>query len=474
MKTNVKDQFLGSIVDNINLRREASELGAVLKQDSNFLKAITEVGRVRGFVGKPENILGSAATKHGEIAEQVEVGISNARSYLVGGEQIASFEGVGRLAPEDYIFNSDAVQSKFYNGINNTLDRGVLGHLEKYQDFTKDGAFYHIPKDQFKVIEKILNGESVEGLNNRSILAIKANVAEIEGATGKSFYNVVKPGSSEYAEIQQGTVHNTLNERQQELTSENEKLKADINQAHKASFSEGLKATGVAAAVGGALSLGMGLYKHYKNGKNPFKGDLSNEEWKELGIDTAKGAVLGGVTGAAVYGLTNYASMSAPFAAAVVSAAKGLASLQQDYNNGDITLDDFTSMGMILCAESAVVGLATAAGQALIPIPVLGAVIGSLAGQMIVNLLGKDSGIPISVIKKEMDSFLDNLNITYQKVVETILAEFKKLGDLTTVAFDFNLNVSLLDRSVDLARAYGIDDKSILKNIAEIDDYFLN
>lgn len=472
--SNVKEQFFGSIVDTVNLQRKTSEVEALLRQDQNFSKALFEVNKVRDFVGKPENILGNVSTKHGEIAEQVEVGISNARSYLAGGEQVATFEGVGRLAPEDYIFNGMDVQSKFYNGINNTLDKGILGHLDKYQDFTSEGAFYHIPKDQFSIIEKVLKGENVDNLNSKTLASIKAHAGEIEQRTGQNFFDVVKPGTSKYAEVQQGAIHETLDTHEQEISSNNEKLKTEINEAHQASLAEGLKATGVAAAVGATLSLGIGLYTHYKHGKNPFKGELNQEEWQALGIDAAKGAALGGVTGAAVYGLTNYASLSAPFAAAVVSAAKGVASLQNDYQKGHIGLDEFASMGLILCSESAIVGLATAAGQALIPIPVLGAVIGALAGQMMLNLLGKDSGKTITAIKKEMDSFLVGLNNNYLKVVEKITAEFKQLGDLTIVAFDFNLNISLLNRSVELAKAHGVSDSLILKNTAEIDDYFLS
>lgn len=472
--TNVKDQAFGSFVHNINEQRHAAEIVKLLRQDHNYSRALNEVYKVREFVGKPENILGSQSTKHGEIAEQVEVGISNARSYIQGGEQVATFDGVGRLAREDYIVNGLEVQSKFYNGINNTLGKGVIGHLDKYPDFTNNDGFYHIPKDQFEIVEKVLKGEYVEGLNSKSIAAIKANVAEIENRTGQSFTEVIKPGVSEYPEVQQGTVHKTLDTHEKDIDSQNNEIKKEINDAHQASLVEGLKATGVAAAVGASLSLGIGIYKHYKEGKNVFKGDLSAEDWKALGIDTAKGALVGGVTGASVYAMTNYANLSAPFAAAVVSASKGLMSLQSNYRNGDISLDEFTSMGLIICAESSIVGLATAAGQALIPIPVLGAVIGSLAGQMMINLLGKDSGKTISALHKEMDAFIADLDTKYQHVVKTILDEFKLLGDLTEAAFDFELNFSLLTRSVKLAKAYGVAEDRILKNIEEVDDYFLS
>lgn len=471
--TYAKDQTIGAFVHSINAQRQADEVARLLQQDFHFAKAVNEVDKVRQFVGSPENILGSNLTKHGEIAEQVEVGIRNARSYLQGGGQVATFEGVGRLAPEDYLLDGVEVQSKFYNGANNTL-QGIKEHLNKYPDFTSNKGFYHMPKDQFEVIDKILKGEPVDHFNAKTVASIRNHIAEIESRTGQGFYDVVEPGVSDYAEIQQGAVHGTLDTHQKDLEQQNKQLKDDIRQAHKPSLAEGAKATGIAAAVGAGVSLGAGFYKHYKEGKNVFKGELTSEDWKELGLDTAKGAVIGGVSGAAMYSLTNYASLSAPFAGAVVSASKGIASLYSDYHSGDITLDDFTSMGIMICAESSIVGLATFAGQTLIPVPVLGAVIGSLAGQVMVNLMGVDSGETVASLNKQIEAFTAKLDAKYQLVVEQILSEYRRLGDLTVAAFDFDLNVSLLTRSVDLARAYGVEEDEILKDIDDVDDYFLS
>ena len=64
--------------------------------------------------------------------------------------------------------------------------------------------------------------------------------------------------------------------------------------------------------------------------------------------------------------MTNYAGMAAPFAAAVVSASKGLTTLTNEYMAGSISSAEYFDLGMCLCAESAIVGLATAAGQAVI------------------------------------------------------------------------------------------------------------
>lgn len=50
------------------------------------------------------------------------------------------------------------------------------------------------------------------------------------------------------------------------------------------------------------------------------------------------------------------------------------------FQRGEIDLDEFTDLGLIVCAESAIVGAMTIAGQTLIPVPVLGALIGSISG----------------------------------------------------------------------------------------------
>src|SRR5690606_29634108 len=114
-------------------------------------------------------------------------------------------------------------------------------------------------------------------------------------------------------------------------------------------FGEAIKVAGVALVVGAGVSLTTSLYKKWKEGKKFYSGDFTSEDWKEVGIDIGKGGALGAISGAAIYGLTNYAKLSAPFAAAVVSASKGVSSLVADFKNGEIDNDEFVELGMVLC-----------------------------------------------------------------------------------------------------------------------------
>ena len=128
-------------------RNEA--LSATLSaRDRAFGEASAAIQRVKDFVGSPEHILGSTETKHGEIAEQCHVGFRRAIAFLHGQTPSASFAGVNRTGPVDYIDGVD-IQSKYYNGLRNTLD-GVAAHLERYPDFTAGGRRYHIRRISFK------------------------------------------------------------------------------------------------------------------------------------------------------------------------------------------------------------------------------------------------------------------------------------------------------------------------------------
>ena len=150
--TSVQDQVQSAFVNDINIRRAASELKNLNMQDFSFNEATKHIDAVRKFIGAPEKILGNPNTKHGEIAEQVEVGVRNARDVLEGNTAKATFDNVGRFASEDYLVDGVAVQSKFINGTNNGLSH-VMNHMEKYSQFGRDGSYYHIPKDQYKIID---------------------------------------------------------------------------------------------------------------------------------------------------------------------------------------------------------------------------------------------------------------------------------------------------------------------------------
>lgn len=465
------NQVIAAIVAEDNLHKAEQLASELSKQDQAFFAAIQEVDKVRDFLATPENILGNASTKHGEIAEQVEVGIRNAKSLLNSSTPRATFEGVGRTAPEDYLINGVEVQSKFTNSAGNTLDH-IIEHMKKYDNFGRDGSFYHIPKNQYEEIQKILKDDYVGQHQN-----IHDKVQNIEQMSGRPFNQTIQPSSSNYSDVQIDKVNETLDRHEKELKKENAEIKDKIRTEYQPNLIDFGRVAVKGAVIGGSIRFATKIYGKYKQGKNIFKGELRLEDWQEIGIDTAKGAALSSISATAIYGLTNFAEMSAPLAGAFVSAGMEVASLVSSLNRGEISSEEFVELSLFACADSAIVAAGASIGQALIPIPVVGAVIGTIAGRMVSdfckNLLGVDTNL-CKQVEQNYRKFLAQIDQAYKATVANLIATYDKLGNLAQAAFDTNLNLELrLQASIKLAQEYGVDDADIIHNIDELDLFML-
>lgn len=106
-----------------------------------------------------------------------------------------------------------------------------------------------------------------------------------------------------------------------------------------------------------------------------------------------------------------------------------------------------------------------------LPIPVLGAVVGSIAGTMLANSLGAKNKVTARMIRGEIDEYIAQLDEKHEMLIAEITEEFSKLGELTTAAFNIDNNYKLLEASIDLAKAYGVDESRILKSKQEVDTF---
>ena len=308
---------------NLDAAGRATELAnSLASQDRAFLVANREMQAVRAFVGTPENILGSATTKHGEIAEQVNVAISRARDVLLGTAPASTFQGVGRIAPVDYVRDGVGVQAKYYNGLQNSLG-GVSEHATKYPGFAGGEGIYDIPRDQHEQLGLLGRTGQVDGLSDNSANAIRGRLDALEQQTGRSVDDLLRPGDATYSEAQQGRVHETIRDRESELSRTNEGLQDESRSEHGPSLSGLGRAAAIGAAVGGGVVLAQGVWVKYREGKNPFKGEFTLEDWRDVGVPAIHGAGGGAVAGSGVYLLTNSTRFSAPVAGAVVSFSGG-------------------------------------------------------------------------------------------------------------------------------------------------------
>lgn len=447
-------------------------------QDAALGRALGEIDKVREFVGCPEHILGNAATKHGEIAEQVEVGVRNAVDYLRLRIPGATFEDVSRIAAIDYRIDGADVQSKFINTPRGSLDH-VLGHLKSNENFGRDGnSYYHIPRDQHDQISKVLRGETAADLSAQVREGLVTKARDVERISGKRFDDVVKPSVSKYSDVTRGRIHQTLDRHEQAIRTENRETVESLQAEAQPSLGDAAAAAGKGAVVGAGLKLTMAFYAKHKQGKNPFRGDFTLQDWRDVGIQTLSGGLQGVVAAGTIYALTSYADLAAPFAGAVVSSMMAVKDLALSYKSGAIAFDEFVELGMLTCSEAAIVATASAVGQALIPLPAVGALIGAIGGRLLCgaakNLIAADSSALAVKLAKQYEQQLAAIDEAARAVVQGILSRYEQLEQLTLAAFDPVHNANLrLTASIELAREHGVAEHDILHNVEELDAFML-
>lgn len=392
IKENVTEQGIGGMVNQINQIRANQYIENIRFQNMNLEEAISELNKAREFIGSPEHILGSIDTKHGEIAEVFEVRFGNADKIIRGENPNYSFDGVGRTATEDYLKNNLPIQSKFVQS-NLSMD-AVLDHLKKYPDFVSKGGTYCIPKDYYEQIQSWskLSSEELAKLPDSEGGRIARNVMDrikkLEEKTGKSFRELIEPAQVEYNQVQLKRAGDTLDAKEQEIIEVDGKRREEYWKMAQASVKEGFKAAGISAAISGVIFFATSLAGALKSRKKKLN-ELTKEDWMEIFKQTGIGTLKGGVQGGAIYTLTNCTEMSAPLAAAFVSATLGIAVQAVKLGKHEISFDDFMYNILDLSVETAVSGVGAAVGQTLIPVPVLGAVVGSIVSTKVLSLVKK-------------------------------------------------------------------------------------
>lgn len=435
-----------------------------------FRKALDLVEEVRTFVSEPNlsNILGSSKTKHGEIAEMLEVKIGDAYDCMNGTTPRWSMDKdvIGRTGPIDYVFDGIAVQSKFCNGTNNTLN-AVLAHLDKYPNFGDEG-FYVIPKNHYDTIQKILHGDGVENLNIKSINAINSKLEEIVQKTGKPIEEILQSGRFSYEDVQLGRVDAVLNNEEGRIRIQQ---KENIEQIHKdtkeklktneetikPSLQESLKFSLINGAVGGTLEAAQCIYKKIKSGKKI--GDFTPTDWKEVGIDFSKGGIKGGISGMGIYWLTKFANCSASIASAMASATIGIGSLALSYQRGKITKDEFIGGAYALSYETSIVTVGAIVGQMAIPVPVLGAMLGStiskFAYELTKNFYANCENSLIEEMEDKYNRVESKMQKDFSQYANKLSNYYKELNALIIMSEKYDCYALLNSQS--LCRKLGIE-----------------
>jgi len=426
MKDGVKEQTEAAAVNRFNTLRADEFLRGMEAQKFNLEAAKNDLQNAKDFIANPEHILGSDKAKHGETAEKIEEAFKNADKHIVGEAAEITTDGVGRLDKTDFLKDGKPVQSKFYNGPTKTFD-AINAHLEKYPDFIESGGTYVIPKDQYAQISNWLDmpAQELAKLTNEDGGRIARNlvkkIREFEAANGVDFKDAVQPATVTYQEVQLGNADKTIEAKEGEIAEKDGERREIITEKAKPSLAEGLKAAGIAALIDGVISFASAVLEKFKEGKK--LSEFTEEDWNGILVKSGIGLIRGGITGLGIYALTNYAEMSAGIAGAFVAAAFGMVRETVKLAKGEISAEQFVEGIGDVIVNSAVAGVGAAIGQAIIPIPVVGAFIGSVAAQHIYGFIEK----AMTKTRKVSVPLLQTVNENSEKFRVTQLTEHERL-----------------------------------------------
>lgn len=423
---------------------------------------------------------GNAWGMHGFIAEYAEAGVTNAERTINGLRPLTQV--LADNGPADLSVRGVLVQMKFYANPYKELLQSV-----HYRDMKM-----MFPQNHFEVFDQIMRGEThleVDGsvLSAKKVNAIRDFIEQESAARGQPYTKWMGPSKLEYAEVQRGAIGGTLDEKtaamhrraklqRQGVRDDSETQRSSAAQQAAPSLGEAAKVAGTAVTVQGALSFGMFVYRRHRAGIRIW--EFGRDDWREGGIEAARGGLKGGVSGLAIYGLTQVCRMGAPAAAAVASGTIGLATAVADRRLGKLDDDEFADLVFFNAIEATGAAVGAGLGQALIPVPILGAVVGSLAASMIIGQ-GREflSQTEIDVVRareSEIQAYIDGLDADLQAEYARILEKHDYCRDLQERAFDTAANVELqLLSSIELARSLGVAEEQILHSVAEADAYFL-
>lgn len=476
-----QEQAVASWINYLNQVRLDQLMETLQKEESNLNQAMSTIGETLKIISRDivnnGNGRGGQCGMHGFIAEVAECGIGNAREQIAG--RVPIYEWINDNGPEDLRRGTTLIQQKFVNSGGHLSIQAIRMHLNNYPDFLDNGGVYQIPEDHYERIKWLLSVSEKEA-NKMPTSTGDFSLKQWKEVhdffdNGDISIDKVEPSKLRYDEVQKDTYEQTFSKEKDGLKKQNWERKEQAYSKSKPTFEEGVKTTVAAAAIEGVMTLCMAIIEKKKDGRK--LNEFSEEDWKDIADSTGKGTLKGGVRGASIYTLTNFTATPATVASAIVTASFGIAEQAHQLKQGRVDEQRFIENSEMLCLDASVSALSSFAGQVLIPIPVLGAVLGNTVGIMMYQI-AKDS-----LATREQKIFEEYLNSVYQANLE-LQEQYQKF--VSEICKDTQIFMELLDRafapdiclafegSVDLAKSCGVPVDEILDSKEKITSYFMD
>lgn len=460
---------------------------AVKARDISYENALAEIQKLKVEIAELIcSNRGGEKGIHGFIAEAAEVRFENAEAFIRGLKASASWVNNNDRAVDirqgDVDVQLKFVQKNFgigYSGTDTTKASGFYATLKNNPDFLKNGGKLMTSKDNYDKILRLckMSQEEASRLPNNApdgmtYAAWKA-IQEFFSSTGATMDDI-EPSLLTYAEVQKNAIEETIQKKEEELQETDAELREKAIAENQPTVQEGAKVAAVSAALEGGTAFVSGVIRKRKAGKKLT--DFTVDDWKELGVDTASGTIKGGIRGAAVYTISNFTATPANVATSLVTATFGVTAQARLLREGTIDREEFLISSEALCLDVSISTVSAMLGQTLIPVPVLGAIIGNTAGMFLYDI-AKQQGLTkeqklIETWQAEISHLDEALEKQYQLLRRILEQNFKKFQNLMEFAFDLDVNRAF-EASIDFARFNGVAEEKILKSKADIDRYFL-
>lgn len=376
----------------------------------------------------------------------------------------------------DIIRNDTEIQQKFVQAGGHFGLEAIKAHFVKYPDFLQKGGKYQIPKDFYDELQRILSLSQEEAAKeSASTYRLWKWVQAFFKENPNISMDAIEPSVNTYSAVQTGKIKETVKEEEERIKAEDKRRRKEAYEASKPTLREGVKTAGISAAMEGGMAFCLGVWKKRKQGKH--LAEFTAEDWNEIGIDTTKGTLQGGIRGGVIYTMTNFTATPAAVANALVTASFGVAAQAYQLQQGNITADDFIVNSEVLCLDVSVSAVASIFGQTLIPVPVLGAIIGNMAGMFLYQIakdyLSEKEQVLISNYQQTFICLNKMLEERYQELISRLKKELAKYASVLELAFDKDVNIAF-EGSIALADYVGVTTERVLRNKHDIDQYFLN
>lgn len=479
LKTN-QEQAVASWVNYINQIRLDGLLTSLASQNGNLQQAIASVDEAIKKISLEIVTTNRGGNKgmHGFIAEIAEVGVGNARERIFGNADV--YQWVNDNGPVDMIRDGIDIQQKFVASGGRFSLGAVTEHLAKYPDYVKNGGRYQIPRDHYEAIRELhsISSEDAGKLLSRSGEGPTfTDWQRVQKAfnSGSIGIDSLEPSKFEYREVQKGVYEATLHAEKKSIESTDQALRETAYQRSLPKFQEGVKATFAAAVVEGGTTFVLAVTAKRREGIQ-LK-EFSTEDWTEVLGETGLGFAKGGVRGLSIYSLTNFTATSAAVASSIVTATFGVAEQAHKLRSGKISELEFIENAELVCLEAAVSALSSFIGQAIIPVPVLGAVIGNTVGTIMyravaASLSNREAAL-IDSYREGQLALDEELAAEYEELISTLEASMSSYLAVLERAFDPDIHLAFLG-SVELATEIGVPSEEVLDTNEKAFAYFLD